>query len=468
MWLDRRREAALLRGAVRTVVPALAASLLFVGCSRDRPNVIVVVADTLRADRLGVAGSPSGLTPFLDSLARSGMVFTNAYSTTSWTNAAVASLFTSRFPSQHQVVAFNSRLPDAEVTLGERLHDAGWRGLGSVGNFRLTRGLGFAQGFDVWFSRMLSGKMTTQQLAQDAVRYYDRHIARFFWRRWSPLLLYVHPMEPHAPYDPPAQVRAARIGEPPPGTSEADVMAKVIGITRWKEVTPAEAAYVESLYDGEVVALDDRLRRLFSRLRTRGLLERAIVVVTADHGEEFGEHAGFQHGRALYEESVRVPLIISGPGLPAGRIVHDRVSLVDVAPTVLELAGLPPEPRFEGRSLVPRSGDEARELGSQGILLELLPTGAPVDLRRHTAGIVLDERKLLETWLPQQGSETFDLRRDAGETRPNPPELTVDATALDARLAQRRADLRSRAGTAESAAIEATMRARLRALGYAN
>lgn len=446
------------------LVTLAAAVLMALGCGRDRPNVIVVMVDTLRSDRLGVAGSTRGLTPFLDSLGTSGVVFTNAYSTTSWTNAAVASLFTSRFPSQHLVTAFDSRLADAEVTLGDRLRADGWRGVASVGNFRLTRALGFAQGFDVWFSRVLTRKITTQQLAQDAVRYYDRHIARFFWRRRAPLLLYVHPMEPHAPYDPPARVRAGLVGDPPPGTTEADAMAKVISITRWNDVSPGEAAYVESLYDAEIAALDDRLRRLFARLRARGLLDGAIVVVTADHGEEFGEHGGFQHGRALYEESVRVPLIMTGPGLPAGRIVHDAVSLVDVAPTVLELAGLSAEPRFEGRSLVSHlGGGEPTE-----ILLELLPTGSPLDARRHSAGLVLDGLKLLETWLPQQRSETFDLHRDPGETRPDPPHLAQDAPTLRARLARRREDLGMRAGKAESITIDASTRERLRALGYAN
>ena len=99
------------------------------------------------------------------------------------------------------------------------------------------------------------------------------------------------------------------------------------------------------LYDAEVAALDRRLRRVFRRLRTRGLLEHAIVVVTADHGEEFDEHGEFQHGRTLYQESVRIPLIMVGPGLPAGRVVDQPVSIVDVAPTIFDLVGLPVEPR---------------------------------------------------------------------------------------------------------------------------
>jgi arylsulfatase A-like enzyme len=433
------------------------------GCKSDRPNVIVVVVDTLRADRLGVAGARPGLTPFLDSLAASGVVFSNANSTSSWTNPAVASLFTSRYPSQHRVVAFESRLADTEETIAERLHAAGWRGVGMVGNFRLTRDLGFAQGFDVWFSRLLPGKMTTQQLAQDAIRYYDRHIARFFWRRWKPLLLYVHPMEPHAPYDPPADARRAVARAPGPGTSESEAMAKVMSIARWGELSPDEVAYVASLYDAEVAALDNRLRRLFARLRARGLLDNAIVVVTADHGEEFGEHGGFQHGRTLYEESVRVPLIMVGPGLPAGRVVAEEVSIVDVAPTLLALLGEAPEPRFEGRSLVDLLDTPA---DGRDVVLELEPVGSPFDFRRHAVGIVHDRLAVLVQ--PDGVAEAYDLRSDPRETTPNPPAFSEEAAALRARLAQRRAALATRAGRAETAPVSQQMRDRLRALGYAD
>ncbi len=453
------------RAAARAGLATLAAAALVggAGCAGDRPNVIVVVVDTLRADRVGVAGGRRGLTPFLDSLGESGVIFPNAYSTSSWTNPAVASLFTSRYPSQHRVTTFESRLADAEETLAERLRAAGWRGLGVVGNFRLTQALGFAQGFDVWFSRLFARKATTQQLAQDTIRYYDRHVARFFWRRWQPLLLYLQPMEPHAPYDPPAEARRAFARPPGPGTSESEAMAKVISIPRWDALSPDEVAYVESLYDAEVAALDARLRRLFTRLRTRGLLDHAIVVVTADHGEEFGEHGGFLHGFALYEESVRVPLIMTGPGLPAGRVVRDEVSLVDVAPTVLELLGLPPEPRFEGRSLLSRLGDG----DATDVVLELPPTGSVIDARRHSAGLLYDGIKVLATRRSREGSEAFDLRHDPAEMHPDPPAIAQEATMLRARLERRRHALATRAGTAETGVIDAGTRERLRALGYA-
>jgi arylsulfatase A-like enzyme len=439
------------------------------GCSRRPPDVLLIVVDTLRADRLGPWGGPPGLTPFMDALAASGVVFTNAYSTSSWTNPAVASLFTSRYPSQHHVSQFDSRLADDEVTLAERLGAGGWRRVGMVANFRLLGQLGFGQGFDAWFPEVAARepKVRAHRIGQNAIRFYDRQLAPHPWSRWTrhPLLLYLHFMEPHAPYDPPEAVRRARVGAPPAGVDEAAASAKLMDAARWNDLSPPELSYLERLYDGAVAGLDAELVRLFRRLRQRGLLDHTIVVLTADHGEEFDEHGGMQHGTALYEETVHVPLMMAGPGLPAGQVVTDEVSLVDVAPTLLALLGLPPEPRFEGRSLLDRSGSRAHP---DGVLLELLPIADRLDLRRHTAGIVRDRLAVL-TPGPGGGtdeSETFDLSHDPHELRPDPPALAEQGAALRARLAERRADLATRAGVAEIVPLDQATRARLRALGY--
>jgi arylsulfatase A-like enzyme len=450
---------------------ALVVLLLVLGtaaCSRRHPDVLIILVDTLRADRLGPWGGPPGLTPFMDSLAASGVVFTNAYSTSSWTNPGVASLFTSRYPSQHHVSRFDSKLADDEVTLAERLGAGGWRRVGFLANFRLMAQLGFGQGFDAWFPRMTGAKMHAHRLVQDAVRFYDRQLAPHAWSRWTrhPLLLYLHFMDPHAPYDPPEAVRRTRLGPPPAGVDETVAVAKLMDFTRWSDLSPQELAYLEWLYDGEVAGLDAELARLFRRLRRRGLLDDTIVVLTADHGEEFGEHGGMQHGTALYQETVHVPLLVAGPGLPAGQIVTDEVSLVDVAPTLLGLLRLAPEPRFEGQSLRERPAAAADRPGA---LFELLPIGEPVDhLRRHTAGIVQDRVAVL-TPGPARGAgdiETFDLGRDPHERQPDPPVLEARGAALQARLEERRAALATRAGVAETVPLDRATRDRLRALGY--
>jgi arylsulfatase A-like enzyme len=464
MWPTPRRRG---RGSRRhgSLLVAALALFLAAGCRHRHPDVILIVVDTLRADRVGSSGGPPGLTPFLDELAASGVVFRTAYSTTSWTNPAIASLFTSRYPSQHHVVRFDSRLPADEVTLAERFAAEHYRRVGVVGNFRLTEDLGFGQGFDAWFPVMIGLKPRARHITQDVVRFYDRHLAPYPWSRWTrhPLFLYLHFMDPHAPYDPPPAARAGRVGPPPPGTNEAEVVARLMNVDHWNQLSQRDVAYLASLYDAEIAGLDTQLARLFRRLRRRGLLENTIVVVTADHGEEFRDHGSLQHGTALFEESVRVPLIMAGPGLPAGRVVADEVSIVDVAPTLLALVGAAPEPRFEGRSLLPLISGQPE---GRDVLLELESLGLPYDLRRHLAGLVRDRVALLVE--PDGSAAAYDLRHDPHELHPNPPDLSEATPALRARLGQRRAALATRAGTAETAPVDEEMRDRLRALGYAD
>jgi arylsulfatase A-like enzyme len=212
-----------------------------------------------------------------------------------------------------------------------------------------------------------------------------------------------------------------------------------------------------------VASLDRALATLFDGLRRRGLLDHAIVVVTADHGEEFREHQALLHGTALYEESVRVPLIVAGAGVPAGRVVSDRVSLVDVAPTILARAGLAPEPRFEGRSLLDVAPAPATP---SDVLLELFPIAGTFEIRRHSAGLLHAQQKLLVGPAPHP-PQVFDLRTDPHEMDRNPasPE---DAARLEGLLATREAALATRAGTAETTPVSPEMQERLRALGYAH
>jgi len=438
-------------------------------CSRPAPDVIVILVDTLRADRVG----RPRLTPFLDSLAATGVTFSNAYSSTSWTNPAVASLFTSRYPSQHHVSTNESVLSADEVTLAQRLHAHGYRALGVVANLRLLERFGFSRGFDIWVNRMgpasEASKVSAKRVAKDTFTLYDRWFVPPWFSRWvqgrRPILLYLHFIEPHAPYNPPAHVRARIAGPPPPGVDDAVANAKVVDLQRWDELSSQEVARLEALYDAEVADLDGRLSRLFDGLRSRGLLDHAIVVFTADHGEEFREHGGLQHGNTLYQESVRIPLFVVGAGIPAGRVVTDRVSIVDVAPTVLDLAGLPPEPRFEGHSLIAHFAG-AR---SADIVLQLPPNGQKVDVRRHAAALVHDDAKLL---VPPKDSgrspELYDLAADPYETRSDPPSIAAQAPTLESLLATRDANLATRAGTAERGTLSEAERARLRALGYAD
>jgi arylsulfatase A-like enzyme len=440
----------------------LAAACASFGPERP-PNVLLVVVDTLRADRVGFAGSRRGLTPFLDRLAATGTVFERAYATTSWTLPSVASLFTSRYALQHGVVRFRSPLAEAERTLAEALAARGFAGAGLSANFLIAEGLGFGQGFDHW--QVLVGDLSPAghpyagagELREAALAWLDGPSRP----PGAPAFLYLHFMEPHSPYAPPEPFRSRFL---PPGADPEQVRLaeERIRALRVDAISAEQAEILAALYDAEVAALDRELETVFAELAARGFLDRAVVVVTADHGEEFREHGGLVHGRSLFEEVVRVPLLVVAPDRPGGRVVQEPVSLVDVAPTLLALLGLPPEPGFEGRSLVPLIDGETREPAP--VLLELAANvDAAADLRVHALGIVRGDLKLVLD--PAHGGALFDLRGDPGERSPADPAGSAAAVALRDELEAARGRLLRRGAGAAVPLGEELLR-QLRALGY--
>jgi len=465
------------------VRPALAsvaalALALAAGCGADgprRPHVVLVVVDTLRADRLGCYGNERGLTPFLDELCAGSVVFERAYAPSSWTLPSVASLFTSRYAVQHGVERFDNRLADAETTLAERLSQAGYATGGFSANMLVKPMRGYAQGFDEW--QVLVGDerygetadLPTREVTPAALHWLDRALAEHPER---PVLLYLQYMEPHSPYDPPEPFRSRFAPDVDPAV--ADEANELLGSLRTGQLDAEHVAAARRLYDAEVAAVDWKLRRLFAGLARRGVLEDAVVVVTSDHGEEFREHDRLVHGHTLYEAAVHVPLLLRAPGFEPGRVATP-VSLVDLAPTLVDLAGAEPGPSFEGRSLVPLlepTGLLARLRGGSGgdeaerdVLLELPHKGKEYfDIRAHQTGLVRGDAKLVVT--PAGETALYDLGADPGESD---PDTGPAARKLREELEATRAALRDRAGHAGAADFELDPQSReeLRALGYA-
>jgi len=447
------------------MLAALGVAALPLACAprgASRPNVVMIVVDTLRADRLGVYGNQRGLTPFLDKLAWQGTTFTNAYASSTWTIPSIASLFTSRYPSQHQVREFGSVLSSDEVTLAGRLAAAGYATAGFTANPQLTAEHGYGSGFEFWQS-FPSFKLPGPELRQACVAWLDRTWSATTGR---PVFLFLQFMEPHAPYEPPAAFRA-RLAVPE-GTSPEAANDKLVKLL-WHELSEEELALLAALYDAEVAAVDAEIRALFDQLATRGVLTDAVVIVTADHGEELYEHRQMLHGITLYNQALRVPLVMRVPGRPAGTVAAN-VSLLDVAPTVLALIGRPGEPRFEGQSLVPLLDGQGDPRERDVIAELLLDRSEGPDWRQHTAAIVRGSLKLVlppEILADRVPPALYDLAQDPDEMVPNPPHLAVTADALQATLQERLAVLAGQAtspGAPEP--IDPEQRERLRALGY--
>lgn len=336
---------------------ALGTLVSFASCGRAGgnvapPNVLLILIDALRPDHLGVYGYSRNTSPVIDDLARGGVVFENATSPASWTKPAVASLFTGLDPLQHRVFTGNNRdtegritsdvLIEEHLTLAEVLRSAGYRTGGFVRNAHLRPFLGFGQGFDFYRADLGDATEVTEQFL-DWLQ--QGRTEKFF--------AYLHLLDVHWPYSPPDPF--AKVFEPPEADlefNERDTWKLLERKARSGDMVISEADIeaMNALYDGEIRYIDAALGQLFASLRARGLYDNTLIVLTADHGEEFLDHRGVSHGQTLYDEMLRVPLIIRGPGLTPRR-VRDQVELIDILPTVLSLTGVKAPPGLSGRDL---------------------------------------------------------------------------------------------------------------------
>jgi len=444
---------------------------------RDKPNIIVIVADALRADRLScytqcpADGYTKNQTPQIDALARDGVLYREMSAQASWTKPSVGTILTSLYPSSHQAVHAESQLPAAATALAEVLSVNGYRTAGLVTNAYITPLFGFDQGFDSYvylepddpffapsaatrlaihraLMRTDLGRWQRQTFGTWPGPYYreaevvNAHLLPWLEaQRTGRFFVYVHYMDPHTPY----------FRHPYDGTAFMDALP------------PDQAGWVSSLYDGEVVYLDAHLGALFDALKTWGLYDDALIVFTADHGEEFFEHGGWGHGATLYEEQLRVPLIVKYPGGQyAGTVDEGCARSLDLAPTVLDVTGIPIPGTMQGVSL--RPGENA--LPRATVLL-----AETIYQARYTMQAVrVGSRKLIRTAPdhPRLIPPTllFDLAADPGEhhdrATAEPDVIRTLQTELDRVLAF----ARERAVAGQASPVDPATRERLRNLGY--
>ena len=410
--------------------PLLAISILAMPAC-DRPpqaNLLLVSVDTLRADRLGVYGSTAGLTPHLDALAGRGAVFEQLIVPVPRTTQSTASLLTGRHPVSHGARGLFWPLPaGGGTTLAEALHGAGYDTAALVSNLFLRPGQGFERGFDLYDNPPgrweRNGAATT---VDDALDWLDR--TRSGGKPW---FLWVHLLDPHWSYEPDGPF-AARAGGVRP--EDADLYAGMAtgripkGEGVFGSLIPEDRVrHLVGLYEGEIAAVDAAAGRLLEGLATRGLAERTLVALTADHGEALGGHGyRFAHGEYLYEDTVRIPGLLSGPGIPPGRRLRRLVRNFDLMPTLLELLAVRPPPGMDGVSRAAEVRGEPEDAREREIYLEsdlqFLLSGNP---RRFLPGYAGSWRALRGETLkviriPTAGAgewEIYDPAADPDEAR---------------------------------------------------
>ena len=431
--------------------------------SASAPNVLLLLVDTLRADRLGCYGANPTLTPTLDRLAETGTVFENAIAQAPWTLPSVATIFTGLHVRSHGVAGvlpdgakssdvdpgfLSDRLP----TLAERAQEAGITTVGVSANPLIARGTNLARGFETFvefgWDKKIRNWPAAAEINETLLRWLrENRRGRFF--------AYVHYMDVHDPYTPPAGVRPP----PPPSARKAVIAGDVESVTQKLDgtggvvLTEAEVAYLRALYDAEVRAWDVDLARLLDGLSALGLLDSTVVVVTADHGEEFREHGRLKHGAHLYDELLRVPLVIHGPGISTRRIAQQAQG-IDLFPTVAGLLGFPAPPGLPGLDVFALSKD--RPVFSE-TRFGNTPPGSPTELISvRTSGWKL-------IYAPALGySELYDLARDPGE-RVDRSRIAAEGNALAELLSGWSA---SAPPPPRSVGHDPSLREKLRALGY--
>lgn len=339
----------------RALLPGLCLLLgLALSCGRDdrpAPDVVLITVDTLRADHLEPYGSSRTATPHVARLAAEGVVFDQAAAPMPTTRPSHATLFTGRHPRQHGVTDNHLVLPEEETTLGEVFREAGYRTGASLGVSFLGRASGIPQGVET-----ILAKRAREDVASAVV---ERAVG---WLRGlgpdERFFLWVHLFDPHMSYAPPAFFTPPATG----GAADLDEVSwpslREAAAGNGGDLDGAVAERARQLYAGEVESVDAALGVLFLELEERGRGDETLIVLTADHGECMENGFFFRHGDCLYDGAVKAPLIFHFPGrLSAGARVAGQVEHMDVASTLLTLAGIEPPPSFEGRSLFGRDGD---------------------------------------------------------------------------------------------------------------
>ncbi len=363
------------------------------------PNVVLITIDALRPDHLGCYGYKRATSPNIDKLAQDGVLFTQAISQTSWTAASLMSLLTSTYPSTHKVDDWGLVLDQSLVTLAETLKRKNYvTAWGGGGNWIYKEIPSSGRGFDYFFDAPeVEGLI--EQILEWMVKFKNK---KFF--------IWVHFFDfPHTPYLPPAPYNelfiSAEAGKKLPIGKGAGGKGFIPDFAVVNHITDIE--YYISQYDGEIAYIDEQLGRILDRLKTLNLDKNTLVIISSDHGESLGEHNYyFQHGYYLYDQLLKVPLIIKGPKIPRGGVIDQQVQMIDIIPTILSFLKIKTDTEVEGISLLPVIlGRENKQIYafsevSNGLNLKSIRT---------------DGWKLIYN-LTDDEYELYDLKNDAEET----------------------------------------------------
>ena len=430
------------------------------------PNIILIVVDTLRADRLTQYGHPRDTSSALAPLTDAAVRFEDCTSPAPWTAPSVASLFTGLAPERHRVDRVGVALRKRASTLAEALQASGWNTAAFTFNPHITRRANFDQGFDEFVS--YRGHAQRAPDVRDMLREAWRWVSRESRR---PFFLYLQPMNVHGPYRVPADARDLLLGRPPREGFEffGPLMKGLLreGRLELREEVSAEIRQsLEEQYDTAVRHTTEELGLFFRSLAEAGLWESSLIVLTSDHGEELFDHGGFSHRYSLHREVLHVPLFVKLPGTGRAGVIDTPVSLTDLYPTILELVGLRTS-ETDGHSLAPLlRGEAAPEALRERALASSVDNPGRCEARALRQGRY--RLLVIERNYEGRANESFlyDLETDPGETRDLQDEHPEIAARLRARLRAIEQQERALPEPRTRYRLNPEERAALEALGY--
>jgi arylsulfatase A-like enzyme len=374
-------------------------------------NVLLLTIDTLRPDHLSVYGYPRATSPSIDRLASKGVTFDSAFTYWPKTRGSFAAMFTSLYSSQHGLTVRDRDLPDFNETLAETLRDNGYRTAAAIDNANLDSSLGYSQGFDEYEETWTEEDSTELERTARITRFGEEFLARP--QDGRPFFLWLHYVNPHAPYEPPDDLLARFRGDGvvPRGAELENVVGFHGGVNRKLAVEGERhwGDYVDR-YDAEILTADREIGQMLAALEKSPHAGNTIVVLASDHGESLGEHDYyFDHGNDLFNPSLRIPLVVSFPGfLPAGDRVSGAVSSLDIYPTILDLAQVSFPPWLQGLSVLPLVRGTKSKLHDDLFF----------ENDHHLMGISNGRLKLIhypEVEGRPEHKELYDMYRDPGE-----------------------------------------------------
>jgi arylsulfatase A-like enzyme len=462
--------------------------------ARTRPNVLLYLVDTLRAGHTGVHGYWRDTTPFLKSLAATGVVFEDCHAQATWTKPSVASMMTSLYSYTHGILHDTDTIPRGAITLAGEMRRSGYVTASAVANPFAGRTTGLDRGFDtvLEFPAVLRHRTERVDRGTDSAALHRAILPWLEAHKDEPFFLYLHSTDPHAPYRPPAGVEEvfANPAETPAFDRDYAAMRGVRQYGGGTVVSRADFAargvdaglYTRRAierYDGEVLHNDSVLEMLYGKLKQLGVLEDTILIVVSDHGEEFLEHGWTSHGHALYQELTHSLFLMWNPRrFGAVRRVSEPVQLIDLAPTLLDLLGIAPSGVVQGTSLLPLARGlpftrKGPVMSSRFAHQNPRTSGAvPENLTGTFAWIgsrwkLLYRDQAMRAGLPEV--ELYDRAADRGDTRnvaASNPEVVARLRAEVAAWIEAQKQVRTLLGPRGASTLDPKTIERLRSLGY--